>query len=62
MVLYRDQVLEIGPACGGLLLLSPEEYLTAPDLLWGPAELNDSERSALGVFLEGYGLGSRYGD
>ncbi|MDG3008142.1 DUF6985 domain-containing protein [Paludisphaera mucosa] len=61
MVLYRDQVLEIGPACGSMLLLCPEEYLTASDLLWGPDQLTDAERSALGDFLDGYGLDPRYG-
>lgn len=61
MVLHADQVLAIGPQAGGsLLLLSLEDYLTASDLLWGPDDLNDSERSSLDEFVDGYGLRERH--
>lgn len=62
MVLYKDQVLEIGSACAGsMLLLSPQDYLTAPDLAWGADDLNAAEREALREFLDGYGLDPRDG-
>ena len=54
MVLYRDQVLDIGMAGESLLLGAPEEYLTAGFAVWGPDQLNAAERAALDAFVADY--------
>jgi hypothetical protein len=54
MILYRNQVLEICAASLSLLLLDPEDYLTAPDLVWGVKQLTSAEREALKAFVSGY--------
>ena len=54
MTLYRDQVLDIGPAGEGLLAMDPEDYRTADYLVWGPDQLNAAERAALDEFVAGY--------
>lgn len=51
--LYRGQVVEIGPSGESMLDLDPEDYAACGFTLWGPDRMNEAEKEALRLYLEG---------